>query len=157
MTDVKTKDVKVTEKVNPYAVFMTESDLELQGTDLDYGAFKVRVARAGGRNTMYSKVFAQVAKPYKNVNLRDLPKEDLDAIYAEVYARAVIKGWFVKNSKGEWVSGIVDLDGQTVAATAKTIASVLGKLPDLLSDIMDQASDIATFQRLEEEDLLGNS
>jgi len=146
--------------VNPYAMFMTEVDMEVSGVWLDYGSFRVKIARSGGKNTMYSKIFAQVAGKYKNVSVKALGREKVDALYAKVYARAVIKAWEVKDEHDDWKSGlhILGADG-TVSIkpmNVDNIIAVLTSLPDLFSDIMSQSGEIATFQKEEEEDITGN-
>lgn len=81
-------------KFNPYASFAFNEDTEKTGFWVDEAFFSVKVARAGGRNTQYSKVNEAVMKPFQRlIAAKKLPDSKLIELQAEVYAKTIVKGW----------------------------------------------------------------
>lgn len=138
---------------NLYEQFKTDEQLEKTGVEVDYGEFKVTLARAGGANKKFAKLLEAKTKPFK----RAIQTETMDAqkaldILREVYSEAVILKWETKVD-GKWKTGIETEDGEIIPSTPKNINETLAKLPDLFAEIQDQAGKSAIYrQTIREED-----
>ena len=151
----------MSDMTNPYEVFETEEDLEKDGVWLDYGSWRVKAARAGGRNTLWAKEITKMSRKHNLSTTKNLGKEQSDKIMAGVYAKAVIKDWEVKVKDEEgnenWQRGIhlKDENGnvQIEEPTRKNITRALIDLPDLFEDIRQQTTEMSTYQneRIEEQ------
>ncbi len=140
-----------------YDLFKTEPVLETEGVVLNYGTFKVTIARAGGMNKRYVKVLEAKVRPFR----RALQTETLDSevgldILREAYAEAIILKWETQQN-GKFVIGIESPDNEILPFTKENVILTLKNLPDLFTDIQDQASKIATFRQDEKEKAAGNS
>lgn len=135
-----------------YSQFQTNDDLEKGGVVIDYGSFRVLIARAGGANTDFMRVLAAKTKPHR----RAIQTETMDpnlaqAIEREVYAETVVKNWETMVD-GEWKQGIESPDGGLLPVTVENIAMTFENLPDLYFDLKEQANKVAIFRRQEMED-----
>jgi hypothetical protein len=132
-----------------YEAFLTNPDLEKNGVILDFGNFRVTIARAGGFNQMYQKVATEVFRPVRRaVDSGTLPDEQARALLAEVYSRAVIKRWETMID-GQWQAKLAMLDGTFVDYSPQAVASLL-KMPefaDLFAMIMNDATKNDLFRR----------
>lgn len=122
---------------SPYSVFQTNETLEREGITVDYGAFRFRVARAGGSNKRYAQVMAARMKPYRRAIQTDTMDEDVaKRVLQEVFVDTVLLGW-------EDVTG---KDGQPLAYTRENALNLFIDLPDLFTDLFEQAKNVALFR-----------
>ena len=133
---------------SPYELFKTDPKAETEGLTLDYGDFRIRIARAGGANRAFARALEARLKPYR----RQLQTETLDEkiaerILREVYADHVILGW----------DGVTGPDGKAMAFARETVLKLFEDLPELFRDIQDQAGRVALFRAHNLEDDKGNS
>lgn len=126
-----------------YSQFKTDTNVEKEGVILTYGMnskkkpIQIRIARAGGANTRYSKLLEAATKPYR----RQLQNETMDNDLAEqitqkVYAQSVILGW----------ENVEDENGNEMAFSVENCMKLFKDLPDLWSDIQTQATRAALFR-----------
>jgi hypothetical protein len=139
-----------------YGLFKTEPMLETEGVVIDYGSFRVTIARAGGMNKRFAKTLEAKTKPVR----RAIQTETLDAergldILREVYAEAVILRWETKKAD-TFVIGIESPDGDILPFTKENVIQTFRNLPDLFTDIQDQAGKTAIFRQDEKEKAAGN-
>lgn len=137
-----------------YAQFQTDKNVEKEGVVLEYGktadgrTISIRIARAGGANTRYSKLLEAATKPYR----RQLQNETMDnevaeAITKKVYAQAVVLGW--ENVEFP----VLDKDGKMTGKfeeakfTVDNCVKLFTDLPDLWADIQQQATRAALFRQ----------
>lgn len=146
-----------------YSTFNSDEALETQGVEVDYGEFKLNLARAGGANHKFSKVANNKIKPYRRMMEHGTLPQDLDnKLTAEIYAETVILGWWTKRPAHEdadadgWVNAIEDKDGGLIPATRENVCKTLEALPDLLRAVMEQAQDVSLYRNEDREDDLGN-
>lgn len=126
--------------VSPFSLFGTDHKMEKEGIIVDYGAFKFRIARAGGANSDYLRVLRAKYRPYRHRFQTDTISEEVTKkILAEVYAEAVILGW----------SGVCDEDGKEIEFTKENCVELLLALPDLFEDLQAQATDYKLFRQKE--------
>lgn len=127
-----------------YSQFQTDKNVEKEGVVLEYGKTKdgriisIRIARAGGANTRYSKLLEAATKPYR----RQLQNETMDNDVAEsltqkVYAQAVVLGW----------ENVEDADGNPMEFNVDNCVKLFKDLPDLWADIQNQATRAALFRQ----------
>lgn len=128
---------------NVFAMFGTDTNMEKTGIWLDYGAFRIRVARAGGSNHKFAKALEVVSKPYRRAIEREvLPEDKGIEILVTAYARGVILGW----------EDVTDEKGSPLEFNEKNVIWLLTKLPDLFRDIQEQAAKFSNFQVQDRED-----
>lgn len=132
-------------KKGPYAMFQTDPKAEAsEGIVLDYGSFRIRVARAGGANAAFKRLMSDKLRPYrKQLDLGTIDEDLAQKILVEVYSESVILGW----------EGVTDEKGQALPFTRTNVAKLLTDLPDLFRDIQEQAASLSNFkaEQLEEE------
>lgn len=126
-----------------YAKFETDRSLEKTGITLDYGLnskkqpIEIRIARAGGANDAYLKRLEAKAKPHRrSIQHETIEKAQLDSIVKEVYAETIVLGW----------SGVEDRDDNELSFSKENVLKLFADLPDLYTDIMEQAQSAALFR-----------
>lgn len=142
-------------------MYETDSSVETEGVELEYGNTVITIARAGGANKKFSKKFAELMQPHKRaIELGSFPERLAQKILYKVYADTIILNWQVENGEGELVTGIFqeDVDGGEGIAefTKENVIAVFKKLPDLFTDIRNQSDNIALFRKNIEEAEKGN-
>lgn len=134
-----------------YSAFKTDENIERLGIVLDYGSFRIRVARAGGSNKRFARVFEQKLKPVRQALKADQLQEEIgDRILAEVYADAVILDWETLID-GEFKKGIEAEDGSLLPFNVKNVQETLQNLPELFTDIREQTTKFSNFRALDKE------
>lgn len=128
---------------NLFKTFKADENLEKSGVVLQYGTnsknqpIEFRIARAGGSNVRYTKVLEHKAKPYRRMMQQDsLDRKISDRIMREVYAETVILSW----------SGVEDENDNDIPFNQENVIKVLTDLPDLFTDIQEQANKLALFR-----------
>lgn len=129
-----------------FAAFATDKNLEKTGIDLQFGfverdgqtvPVEITIARAGGANTRFDKVFEHKTKPYKRMIQTDsLDPEIGKKIMRETYAETVILGW--KN--------VQNIEGEFLDFTNKNVIEIMEQLPDLFQEIQVNANKAALFR-----------
>lgn len=140
-----------------YQQFKTDPAVEKEGIWLDYGDFRVRVARAGGANRKWQKTLERLSRPYRRaIATNTIAPETAENIMREAYAEAVITDWNVKVN-GEWVKGIENPEGEDLLdVTKENVLTVLQNLGTLYEDIQAQAQSWALFKADIREEAAGN-
>jgi len=129
-----------------YQQFGTDKELEKKGVTLDYGDFRVTVARAGGSNNKFVKTHKLLTKPHRRLIDQDLlPVEREREISRQLYARAVVLNWEVKDDKGKWKQGIESPDGSILPFSEESVIAAFAALPDLFADIQVQSNQMKLF------------
>jgi hypothetical protein len=134
---------------NMYDAFRTDPALEKGGVKIDYGQFRVTIARAGGSNKRYSKVMEARTKPYRRAIQTETMDLELAAkIFKRIYAETIVIDWEVKNEDGEWVKGIMDPDtGDILPVTVDNVEKVLISLNEIFIDLKEQAEKFVLFKK----------
>ena len=135
-----------------YAQLQTDPALETKGVEIDYGSFRVTLARAGGANKKYEKILNIKSKPH----LRAMKTENMDnevaiGIMRDVYADSIILHWEAKNAKGEWEVGI-EAKPKKVGGPVKlvpfnhdNVVQAMVDLPELLTWFKEDAEKLALY------------
>jgi hypothetical protein len=142
-----------------YELFSSDPSAEKEGIALDYGEFRVTIARAGGANKRYAKLLNQKSKPFQRlIQLDQLDNDKAIEILMDVHSLCVVKNWEVKDEDGKWVDGIESADGKAILpVTPANIFDTFKALPDLFADIREQAEKGALFRNALREEAAGNS
>lgn len=131
----------------PYSVFLTDKALEKEGIVLDYGDFKIKVARAGGANAAFQKALTAKVRPYKRqLDAGTIPDDVAEKLFLDVYAEAVVLGW----------EGVTDENGKPLPYSKENAVKLFSDLPDLFRDVQNQAAAISNFRAEVTEDTIKN-
>ena len=127
-----------------YSQFQTDKNIEKDGVVLEYGKTKegkviaIRIARAGGANTRYTKMMEAATKPYRRQLQNETLDNDIaDSITQKVYAQSVVLGW----------ENVQDQNGNDMTFNLENCVKLFKDLPDLWSDIQNQATRAALFRQ----------
>jgi hypothetical protein len=132
---------------NAYKLFKNNETLETGGVTLDYGSFKIVVARAGGSNKRFAKALEAKLRPHRRAVETGTLDETLNRrLLVEVYAETVILGW----------ENMQDEAGEALAFTRENVMKVMTDLPDLFADVVEQTNKVAIFKDMGEEDDVKN-
>lgn len=141
-----------------YEQFKTDPELERNGVQVDYGEFRVTLARAGGANNRYQKVMEARAKPFRRaIQSNNLDNSTAQRLLREVFAETVVLNWEVKVN-GKWKKGIESPDGgkDLLPVNAENLMLTFENLPDLFLDLQDQAASAVLFKQSLQEEAGGN-
>lgn len=157
---------------SPYASFNTVPDKERGGTYIEFGAFRVKVARAGGKNIKYSTLREALTKPHlRAIQTNTLPKEIQDALNAELAAKALVTAWEIDENFGQvdpiseaalpqkWLAGKMHNpdSAEVIDATVESITKTFVRYNDLYLQIAGHASDIENYLNTDElKESMGN-
>jgi len=145
-----------------FAAFKTDSTMETDGILLRYPGFEVKVARAGGANKAFGKLFeSRISKPYARQMKMGTMDDDLASqLMAEVYHDTIlIKGTCrAQDAAGKWHdNSIPTADGKIVDATRANVVKLFSTdLAELFRDIQGQAGDFANYRQMDMEEAAGN-
>ena len=121
-----------------YKSSQTDPEKEKNGVQLEYGLNSKKepisflVAREGGRNVQYQKVAEHIFKPYRRqIQHNQIDPEVLEDLLAQVYAKAVVKGW----------SGVEDRENNELPFTQENVIKLLTDLPVVFDAIKEVARD----------------
>lgn len=128
-----------------YDLFETDKSVEQEGLRLDYGPVWFQVARAGGANTRYRDVLRQRMAPHKRALATETMSDDLaEKIIKDVFAETVVLSWgSPKYGEGK----IEGKDGKPVEFSPDAVKQLFKDLPDLATDVMQQAQSVALFRK----------
>ncbi len=131
----------------PYSIFRTDKALEKEGIILDYGDFKIKVARAGGANAAFQKALTSKIRPYKRqIDAGTIPDDVAEKLFLDVYAESVVLGW----------EGVTDEHGKPLPFSKENAVKLFSDLPDLFRDVQSQAASISNFRAEVTEDTIKN-
>lgn len=152
---------------NLYEMFGVDKNLETDGIEVDYGDTRFQIARAGGSNAKFKRVFQAKTKPYRRQMETDTLSEDTSTnLMAETYAEAVILRIDAKDpewdaetddEEDEWKFGAIPQpDGTLADDTTVNRVKLLKALPELFTDLQSVAGKVANFRAEEDEEDEGN-
>ena len=157
-----------------HSMFATDVDMEVEGIGVVYEDTRFIVARAGGANKEFARVFNALTKPYERQISNNRLSEDVGReLLSEAYAKAVVrrvdcakldKAGNIARTKDkddpriEWIEGKYrDENGKLHDDSVGLRKSIFNKYPDLFRDIQFIAGQASNYQRQEDEDDEGNA
>lgn len=142
-----------------YDTFRTDPEHERDGVWIDYGSFRVRLARAGGANKLYQRVLEHKTRPYRRaLQTETIDNDTATRILREVFAETVVRGWQTRDESGELRDGIEapDGNGELLPVTKENILATYERLPDLFDDNREMAGKLALYRAEIREVAAGN-
>lgn len=137
-----------------YSAFKTNPDYEKNGIEIQYGEnskgadIVFRIARAGGANQAFNKAMEVATKPYRRqIQNGTFDNKTADKLYMDVFIQTVLLGW----------EGVEDSEGKEMKFTTENAKKLFTDLPELFSDLRDQAANMSLFRQQELAEDLGNS
>lgn len=129
-----------------YGQFKTDPNVERNGVIIDYGIFRVTVARAGGANKKFAKLLEARTKPFKRaIQTETMDPDQALNILRRVYAETIILNWET-NVNDKFKVGIEAEDGSKLLPfNADNVELTLKNLPDIFMDLQEQAGKMALF------------
>ena len=124
--------------------YITDPELESEGVWLKFPEDrKLCVRRAGGANKKYLRTAQSAIKPFKRqLDRGTMDPEEINRLMREVYAKTIVADW----------SGINDETGTPVPCTPENVKAFFDAFPEIFADVMDSASDLATYAEREIEE-----
>lgn len=141
-----------------YNQFKTSQVFETKGVEIDYGDFRVTIARAGGANKKFARLLEAKTKSFRRaIQMEVMDNDRAGDILMEVFAEAVILNWETKVA-GKFKVGIESADGgeKLLPFNTANVLTTLRNLPDLFLDLQQQATRQALFREEIVEDDAGN-
>lgn len=134
-------------RVSPYAQFGTDKEAEKVGIVLDYGDYRIRVARAGGANAKFQELFRDRMRPHWRKQQNGTLSEELaNDILIGCFVDAVVLGW----------EDVVDLAGNPIPFNRNNAIKLFTEVPELFRDVREQSADYHNFRLAEVNGALGN-
>lgn len=135
-----------------YKTFATDESAEQDGITVDYGDTRFLIARAGGANHKFKKVFSSKIKPYRRqIDQGTMSDDAALKMLAQAYAESVVLTWQSKtvDEKGKevWLDTIEDANGEPLKFSVKNCTQVLLDLPELFTDLQTMAGQAANFKQ----------
>lgn len=144
---------------NMFDQFETDTNLETDGIWLDYGDFRVKIARAGGSNKRYLSYAETKTKPFRRaIAAGTMPEERSRALLFDIFAKTIILDWQVADGVDEetgetiWKQGIHKKGGGVLDFSAENVLMTFKLLPAIFFDIQQAAESIALFRKQEMEE-----
>jgi hypothetical protein len=126
-----------------YKQFKTDERIEQSGVWLEYGnssngkPVRILIARAGGKNSRYVKTLETKFKPFRRQFQNETMENDqANRLLIEVYAESVVLGW----------ENVEDEKGTPLAFNKDNVVKLFTDLPDLFTDVREQAMKQALFK-----------
>lgn len=112
-----------------YQAYRGDAKAETDGIWFTFeGGFKLRIARAGGSNTEYLSILAEMAEKLQDSDNSLMNNRAL----AEVYTKAIIKG-----AEGD---GFVTAEGAPIAVGTDDVTNALVELPEFFQEVIGRAT-----------------
>lgn len=131
-----------------YSMFKTDGNLEKNGVILEFGTNQkglpigIRIARAGGGNSAFTKRIEVLVKPYRRaIQNETIDTETLERLYRQAYAETVVLGW----------ENVDDENNEPLEFTKENCIKLFEELPELFKEIQEQSQKVAIFR----EEILG--
>ncbi len=143
-----------------YTMFATDKEAEKDGVLIDLGGVRFLLARAGGANAEFARVFQNKAEPYQTaINQKTLGESVGNRILAEAYAEAVVLGWETEEPEdsGKWKNYIEDSDGKKMKFSVVNCVRLFTDLPELFSTIRDASANVSLYRQHHDEEIAKNS
>lgn len=146
--DIATETEETEQFDSIYSMFGTDHEMEKRGMIVDFGsAGKILIARAGGANSAFAKVFEAKTRPHRrSIDLGIMDDKLANELLMAAFAETVVLGW----------EGIKNKKGKLIPFNKKNAIELFTDLPDLFIAVREEAVKMANFKTLEIEDDSGN-
>lgn len=146
-----------------YEKMQTSSRLETEGIWLQIDDNRIRLARAGGKNTKFVVAAEKVAREHKRA-LDLMGEAQGRKLFGKLFAEIIVLDWLVQDNEGDldeeglpvgegttkedrWKRGIPRPGGKIVDFNVENVLQTFDDLPDLLRVIKETAEDASLFRQ----------
>lgn len=135
--------VELAKRSDVDAAFGTDEGKEKDGVEFRFGKIVTKVARAGGSNTEFAKLWEELTRPYKRMMEAgvELPEDVAKDVAFSAFA-TLVTGW-----------NLADDAGQPVPPTADNVVKEFQRNNEYFREVMGQSQKLANYRKmvLEEE------
>lgn len=120
------------------AMFRTDEAKERDGVPCRFGALTIWVARMGGANKEFERVWEEETRPYKALidNKVNLPEKVAQSLTFRTFARGNVRKWDLEED-----------DGTPVPCDPDNIVAEFERNPDLFRFLFEFARSIENYRR----------
>ncbi len=157
-----------------YDKMKTSPKLESEGIWLQIDDTRIRLARAGGKNTKFVVAAEKIAREHKR-SLDLMNEEQGRRLFAKLFAEIIVLDWLTQSKDGDldevgekfvgvvdekgtgfleeddgslrWKRGISGPDGKLLEFNVENVLKTFDDLPDLLRIIKETAEDASLFRQ----------
>lgn len=145
-----------------YSSMKTSPRLESEGIWLDLGHTRIRLARAGGKNTKFITAAEKIAREHKR-SLDLIGEEKGRKLFSKLFAEVVVLDWLTKQDDGDlddmgvaisegyegdrYNRGISGPNDELIEFNVENVLKTFDDLPDLLRVIKETAEDPSLFRQ----------
>ena len=146
-----------------YQKMQTSPRLENEGIWLQIDNTRIRLARAGGKNTKFIVEAEKIARKHKR-SLELMTEEQGRKLFANLYAEIIVLDWLTQSEDGDldedgqpaaenlpknerWKRGISGPNNELLEFNFENVLKVFDDIPDLLRIIKETAEDPALFRQ----------
>lgn len=154
-----------------YDKMKTSPRLETEGIWLEIDDNRIKLARAGGKNTKFTVAAEKIAREHKR-SLDLMGEAQGRKLFSKLFAEVVVLDWLVKSKDGNldeagdvvedlpedkrWKRGCPTPDGDVTEFNVDSVLRVFDDLPDLLRIVKETSEDPALFRESLLKDIEGN-
>ena len=156
----------MTEINSPFDVFEMDTEAETSGVFINFGVFRVKVARAGGGNQAFRTYVSKKLKPHKHAIDHDMLADEVqEKIAREAYAETVVMGWDTNVAKPteepDWKPYILFKNSITgvkepMEFSKENCIKLFVALPEFFKALQRQAGHVGYFVKEQLEDDIKN-
>lgn len=142
-----------------YAAHATDNKLEKSGVWVDYGDFRVKIAKAGGANRKYNQLVERAIKPHRRaIQAGTMTEERARPILVDVFAQTIVLGWETWDEKADkFVPGIEQPDGSIGEYSLENVKKVFNDLPAVFNMVKEDSTADDIFKAEVRKEEAGNS
>lgn len=151
----------------------TSPRLETEGIWLQVDETRIKLARAGGKNTRYIAAAEKIAREHKRA-LDFMGEEQGRKLFSKLFAELIVLDWLTKDpegtldedgaalpegadpSDGRWKRGISGPTGEIIEFKVENVLKTFDDIPDLLRMVKETAEDPSLFRQSILKDIEGN-
>ena len=154
-----------------YNKMQTSPRLESEGIWLEIDDTRIRLARAGGKNTKFIAAAEKIAREHKR-SIDMMGEAQGRKLFGKLFAEIVVLDWLTKDKDGKltdegeapaeeytgdkYTRGISGPDGKVIEYSVDNVMKTFDDIPDLLKIIKETAEDPALFRQELLKDIEGN-
>lgn len=154
-----------------YESMQTSPRLETEGIWLDLNHTRIRLARAGGKNTKFIAAAEKIAREHKRA-LNQFTEAAGRKLFSKLYAEVVVLDWLTRTEEGDlnefaeivtneppearFKRGISRPGGKIVDFNVENVMETFEDIPDLLPMLKETAEDASLFRQELLKDIEGN-
>lgn len=155
-----------------YEKMKTSPKLETEGIWLQIEDSRIKLARAGGKNTKFTSAAEKIAREHKRA-LEFMNESQARPLFAKLYAEVVVLDWLTRSEDGDldedgatapeslakhnrWKRGISGPTGELIEYNVENVLKTFDDIPDLLRIVKETAEDAALFRQSILKDVEGN-